>query len=648
MCGLTGCWACVDPDGSQDGNVELMCNAIAHRGPDDQGIWSDSAAGITLGFRRLAIIDVSPAGHQPMASATGRYLISFNGEIYNFAAIRAQIGDNVEWRGHSDTEVLLAAVERWGVRAAVEQCAGMFAIALWDKQERTLHLIRDRLGEKPLYYGSFDGTLLFGSELKALRAHPAWRGTIDRGALSLYLRHNYVPAPYSIYENVRKVLPGTIATFRDPAADPEITPYWSALDVAERGVRDPLTGGDADSVTQLESLMRRVIGDEMVADVPLGAFLSGGVDSSALVAIMQADSTQPVKTFTIGFDEDAHNEAPYAHAVAQHLGTDHTALYVTPQDAMDVIPRLPQIYDEPFADSSQIPTFLVAQLARQHVTVSLSGEGGDELFAGYNRYFWGERLWRRLERVPRGARAAVGSALLRVSPAGWDYAFATAAPLLPKRFRTATPGGKVHKVAAYMSADSSDALYRGLMTHWRDPDAITSAPERETILTGAGRPPSFAGVVNRMRYFDLVSELPDDILVKVDRATMAVGLESRAPFLHPDVVEFAWRIPPAQQVRDGQGKWLLRQVLYKYVPRELIERPKMGFGVPIASWLRGPLRDWADELLAEARLRREGYLAPEPIRRAWDNHQIGVTDNSHLLWGVLMFQAWLEAEKATA
>ncbi|MEO9255632.1 MAG: asparagine synthase (glutamine-hydrolyzing), partial [Tepidiformaceae bacterium] len=499
--------------------------------------------------------------------------------------------------------MLLAALEQLGVRAAIERCKGMFAIALWDREACALHLVRDRLGEKPLYYGAFEGTLLFGSELKALRAHPAWRGKIDRQALSLYLRHNYIPAPYSIYENVRKVVPGTIATFRSPGEPPETTTYWSALAAAERGVNTPLTGGDADSIAKLESLMRRVIGDEMVSDVPLGAFLSGGVDSSALVAIMQADSTQPIRTFTIGFEEDEHNEAPHAQAVADHLGTDHTELYVTAADAIAVIPKLPDIYDEPFADSSQIPTFLVAELARKHVTVSLSGEGGDELFAGYNRYFWGERLWRRLQHVPRGARSAVGRALLGVSPAGWDSVFETAGPMLPKRFRTATPGGKVHKVAAFMGADSSDALYRGLMTHWRDPEAMTSAVEPETVLTRAIGMPSFAGVVNRMRYFDTVSELPDDILVKVDRATMANSLESRAPFLHPDVVEFAWRIPPSQLVRNGQGKWLLRQVLYKYVPRKLIERPKMGFGVPIASWLRGPLHDWADALLNEDRLR---------------------------------------------
>lgn len=579
-----------------------------------------------------------------MHSASGRYAAVFNGEIYNFTAIRSQLGPSVAWRGHSDTEVLLAAIERWGLRNAVERCSGMFAIVLWDRQQKLLHMVRDRLGEKPLYYGVFNDTLLFGSELKALRAHPAWRGTIDRSSLSLYLRHNYVPAPYSIYENVRKVVPSTIATFRSPSELPEITAYWSVLEVAERGVRNPLVDGDADSVAQLDSLMHRVIGDEMVADVPLGAFLSGGVDSSALVAVMQAESSQPIQTFTIGFDEAAHNEAPHAMAVAKHLGTDHTELYVTPSDAMSVIPRLPDIYDEPFADSSQIPTFLVAQLARQHVTVSLSGEGGDELFAGYNRYFWGDRLWRKLQHVPRGARAAVGRALLGVSPARWDSAFEITAPLLPKRFRTATPGSKVHKVASFMAEESPDSLYRGLMTHWRDPEAMTSAAEPQTVLTNVAATPTFEGVVDRMRYFDMVSELPDDILVKVDRASMATSLESRAPFLHPDVVEFAWRIPPSQQIRNGQGKWLLRQVLYKYVPRELIERPKMGFGVPIADWLRGPLREWADALISPDRLRREGYLAPEPIRSAWDEHQSGNTDNSHPLWGVLMFQAWLEVQ----
>jgi len=579
-----------------------------------------------------------------MHSASGRYAAVFNGEIYNFASIRSELGPSVVWRGHSDTEVLLAAIERWGLQNAIARCSGMFAIALWDRQEKMLHMVRDRLGEKPLYYGVFNDTLLFGSELKALRAHPAWRGTIDRNSLSLYLRHNYVPAPYSIYENVRKIVPGTIATFRAPSAPPEITTYWSVLEVAERGVRNPLRDGDAASVAQLDSLMHRIIGDEMVADVPLGAFLSGGVDSSALVAIMQTESSQPIQTFTIGFEEAAHNEAPHAMAVAKHIGTDHTELYVTPGDAMGVIPKLPEIYDEPFADSSQIPTFLVAQLARQHVTVSLSGEGGDELFAGYNRYFWGDRLWRKLQHIPRGARASVGRALLGISPARWDSAFEIAAPFLPERFRTATPGGKVHKVASFMAEESADSLYRGLMTHWKEPAAITSVAEPQTVLTSVAALPTFDAVVDRMRYFDLVSELPDDILVKVDRASMATSLESRAPFLHPDVVEFAWRIPPSQQIRNGQGKWLLRQVLYKYVPRELIERPKMGFGVPIADWLRGPLREWADALISEDRLRREGYLAPDPIRAAWDEHQSGDTDNSHRLWGVLMFQAWLEVQ----
>lgn len=645
MCGFAGYWSASKAGENPEAVLNCMTAAIAHRGPDDGGAWCEVGTGIALGFRRLSILDLSPAGHQPMASSSGRYVIVFNGEIYNFAELRHQLGPGHSYRGHSDTEILLAAVEQWGLRETIERAVGMFAIVLWDRTERALHLVRDRMGEKPLYYGVLGGTLLFGSELKALKQHPSWTGEIDRGSVALYLRHNYVPAPHSIFANVRKVVPGTIVTFREPSSEPpEITTYWSALEMAERGIAEPISADDPELVEQLDVLLRKTIKGEVVADVPLGAFLSGGVDSSALVALMQAQSSSRIKTFTIGFNETGYNEATHAKAVADHLGTDHTELYVTSEEAMDVVPLMPSVYDEPFADSSQIPTFLVAKLARRDVTVSLSGEGGDELFAGYNRYFWGERLWNGMAKVPRPLRSAMGRSIKSISPAGWDGAFAAAGEMLPRRLRAVTPGHKVHKVASFMGARTPDDLYRGLMTHWPDPAGIAGVAEPETVLTRRAAQPSFDGVIDRMRYFDLVSELPDDILVKVDRATMAVSLESRAPFLDHRVVEFAWRIPVARQVRNGEGKWFLRQVLYKYVPRELIERPKMGFGVPIDVWLRGPLREWAAELLSPDRLEREGFFDPESIAQTWADHQSGRRNNAHLLWGILMFQAWYETQ----
>ena len=644
MCGFAGYWTSSNAETLPPGTLAAMTQCIVHRGPDDAGEWFEDGSDVALGFRRLAIIDLTPAGHQPMVSASGRYVVIFNGEIYNFAELRAElISAGYTFRGHSDTEILLAAVEKWGVADAAKRFVGMFAIALWDRERRSLHLIRDRFGEKPLYYGVMRGTLLFGSELKALRGNPAWDGTIDRGAVTLFLRHNYVPAPYTIYRQVRKVTPGTIVTFQQGQFDtPSVTPYWSALDMVQTCAANPMQGSDDEMVDRLDATLRRTIRDEMIADVPLGAFLSGGVDSSALVALMQAQSNKPVRTFTIGFNETGYNEATYAKAVAAHLGTDHTELYVTPDEARAVIPRLPVIYDEPFADSSQIPTFLVAQLARQHVTVSLSGEGGDELFGGYNRYFWGERLWRRLRPIPRAIRGAIGKSLRTVPPHRWDALMERATSVIPERYRVVTPGHKVHKTAAFLGAESADEMYRTVMTHWPDPAGITGTTEPRTVLTTPDSWPAFDNVVQRMMYFDLVSELPDDILVKVDRATMAVSLESRAPFLDHRVAEFAWRIPMHQKIRHGQGKWLLRQLLYRYVPQSLIERPKMGFGVPIDSWLRGPLREWAEALIAPSRLAREGFFDPETIQAAWREHQTGERNNAHLLWGVLMFQGWLE------
>jgi len=625
-----------------------MTDAIAHRGPDDCGHWCDENSQVGLGHRRLSIIDVSPLGHQPMGSRSGRYQIVFNGEIYNFETLRRDLltrGDT--FRGRSDTEVLLAAIERWGLAHALQRAVGMFALALWDREARTLSLARDRLGEKPLYYGIAGGSLLFGSELKALRAHPAWRGDIDRGAIALFLRHNYIPAPYSIYENVRKVVPGTIVTFGRPRLDAASTEtYWSARDAVENGTRDPMEVDERELIDRCEQRLKETIADEMISDVPLGAFLSGGVDSSLIVALMQAQSSRPVKTFTIGFHVKEYDEAQHAKAVAAHLGTEHTELYVTPQETMDVIPSLPQLYDEPFADASQVPTFLVAKLARQHVTVSLSGDGGDELFGGYYRYFWSKRLWSGIRYIPPSLRRGLSRGIRAVSPSRWDRIMATAHRALPSGAKMSIPGDRMHKLAGVLAVDTADDMYHELVSHWREPRAVAlGAQERATALTDRASWPALEEFVERMMYLDLVTYLPDDILVKVDRASMGVSLESRAPFLDHRVVEFAWRVPLRYKVRDGEGKWLLRQVLYRHVPRALIERPKMGFGIPIDRWLRGELRDWAEDLLSERRLRDGGFFAVDAVREKWAEHQSGARNWQYLLWDVIMFQAWHRAQQ---
>jgi asparagine synthase (glutamine-hydrolysing) len=652
MCGFAGFFTPLSNASDERLNVSAthMANALLHRGPDDCGIWVDSEVGIALGHRRLSIVDLSPQGHQPMLSACGRFVIAFNGEIYNHEIIRREL-DTLHacpsWRGHSDTEVMLAAIAHWGVVEAIKRSIGMFALALWDRKERVLHLIRDRLGEKPLYYGWMGDVFLFGSELKALRAHPAWGGEINRDALAALMRHNYIPAPYSIYKGIFKLLPGTILSLSfDGAAKNRFCtpmPYWSVEEVAESGVANPFSGTEEDAIEHLDGLLRQSVRQQMVADVPLGAFLSGGVDSSAVVALMQAQSDRPVKTFTIGFHEAGYNEAEHAKAVAQHLGTEHTELYVTPEQAMAVIPRLPTLYDEPFADSSQIPTFLVSQLARQHVTVSLSGDGGDELFGGYNRYFWGRDIWKRIGWMPSEMRVLIGKMLKGVSPQRWDDIFARLGPLLPSKLRQRIPGDKLHKLAEILGARQPEEMYQGLVSHWKDPDALViDGHEPPTVLTDRSQWADLEDFSHRMMYLDTMTYLPDDILAKVDRASMGVSLESRVPLLDHRVVEFAWRLPLSMKIRNGQGKWILRQVLYKYVPKELIERPKMGFGVPIDSWLRGPLREWAEDLLDEGRLRREGYFHPEPIRVKWLEHLSGKRNWQYHLWDVLMFQAWLE------
>lgn len=639
MCGIAGYWG-----GAHVGEtvVERMARRLQSRGPDDFGTWLDKSAGVGLGHRRLAILDLSPAGHQPMVSPCGRYVIVYNGEIYNHLELRMQLeaeGGHFAWHGYSDTETLLAALRHWGLQGALTRLNGMFAFAVWDASERTLVLARDRMGEKPLYYGRNGDTFLFGSELKALTAHPEWRGEIDRDVLALYMRHNCVPAPWSIYKGIAKLSPAHFVVIRDDGraiAEPQC--YWSLHDVAEQGTA--AAQGEANALTdELDGLLRSAIGMRMTADVPLGAFLSGGYDSSIVVALMQALSTRPVKTFSLGSGKEAYNEAKHAKVIARHLGTEHTELYVTPEQALDVVPRLPKIYDEPFADSSQIPTFLVSQLARQEVTVSLSGDGGDELFAGYNRHMVGPGTWRRVSAMPAGLRRMLGTAVGDIAQTDVDRW----SRCLPKRARVRNLANKLEKLGSALQAKDSIAFYKDLVSHWKNPaSAVSGAQELETVLDRHDAMPELPGLREQMMYLDLMSYLPDDILTKVDRASMAVGLEARVPLLDHRLVEFAWRVPSEYRYRDGKGKWLLRQVLDRYVPQEFMDRPKQGFGVPIGDWLRGPLRGWADELLSERRLRHEGFFEPRPIRKMWEEHLSGKRRGDYHLWDVLMFQSWLE------
>lgn len=636
MCGIVGFFR---PGGLPEAATEhlgRMSERIAHRGPDDRGIWLDADVGIALGHRRLSILDLSSAGHQPMTSASGRYVIVLNGEIYNYPCIRRELEASllsVAWRGHSDTEVLLAAFDEWGIEASLKKAGGMFAFALWDRRERTLTLARDRVGEKPLYYGWQGDIFLFGSELKALRAHPAFQAGIDRNVLALYLRHGYITAPHSIYQGIFKLPPGSFTQLElrsGPGGVPRPRTYWSLREVAQRGLTEPFAGSDSEAINELESELLKAVARQRIADVPLGAFLSGGVDSSAIVALMQAQTTLPVKTFTIGFHEDAYNEAQHARSVARHLGTDHTELIVTARDAREVIPRLPTLYDEPFGDSSAIPTFLVSQLARRHVTVALSGDGGDELFGGYKRYQRTSEIWSLMRRVPYVARKAMSfgvSAISRVSC-------------------TASARAKASRIAQYLSASDGPQVYAAQILQRHDTDVFVIAndcwhkePEENPVYARNDLYPT-------MMYTDLSTYLPDDILVKVDRASMAVGLEVRVPMLDRHVLEFAWRLPARLKVQRDTGKWLLRQVLRKYLPSSYFERPKMGFGIPVGEWLRGPLREWAESLLCEQRVRREGFLNPKLARQQWLGHLAGDSAGSDGLWHVLAFQSWLASVAA--
>jgi asparagine synthase (glutamine-hydrolysing) len=652
MCGFAGIID-LDHRTSEQGIraiVARMANTLRHRGPDDAGTWVDIAAGVALGHRRLSILDLSPAGHQPMVSASGRHVIVFNGEIYNSPQLRHELDQvtlgSLSFRGHSDTEVMLAAFEHWGVQRAISRMNGMFAFALWDRQERVLYLGRDRLGEKPVYYAWISKVFLFGSELKALRCHPDFRAGIDRDALALYFRHNCIPAPHSIYEGVRKLPPATILAVSGDTAGPAApSPYWSLNEVVERGVADPFSGSEQDAIGEFEILLRDAVKIRMLADVPLGAFLSGGVDSSTVVALMQAQSERPVKTFTIGSREPDYNEAGFARAVARHLGTEHTELFVTAAEAMAVIPFLPEIYDEPFADSSQIPTFLVAQLARRYMTVSLSGDGGDEVFGGYNRHVWNGRIWKLIRWAPRGARMAAARSIHRIPPYRWEALFRNLSLILPRSLMHRQCGYKLHKLAGILPACSPQAMYFALASHWREPESVVlGAKEPDTLLTRADAWPHLPEFAQQMMFLDAATYLPDDILTKVDRATMAVGLEARVPLLDHRVVEFAWRLPSSLKIRNGHGKWILRHLLRRYVPSQLIDRPKSGFGIPMHTWLRGPLRNWAESLLDTDRLRTEGFLNPQPIREKWEDFLSGNGAWQYHLWDVLMFQAWYSAQ----
>jgi asparagine synthase (glutamine-hydrolysing) len=623
--------------------AETMSAQIAHRGPDDSGCWSEPGAGIAFGFRRLAIIDLSAQGHQPMRSHSGKYTLVFNGEIYNYQALRRRLEvDGWRFNGQSDTEVICAAFERWGIEGAVKKFIGMFAIAVWDASTRHVSLIRDRLGIKPLFYFHRPGILTFGSELKALVAGPEFDATVDERALAAYLRYLYVPAPQTIYRHARKLLPGHILSVDNVAGSlPESTAFWSLDEAYHTGRQNPFEGSDSEAVQELSVLLSDAVRLRMQADVPLGALLSGGIDSSTVVALMQASTSRQTRTFSIAFPGSDHDESIHAARVAQRLGTDHTELAVTGADALAVVPQLPELFDEPFADPSQIPTYLVCKLARRSVTVALSGDGGDEVFAGYERYVQGERIIGGLRPIPTALRQAAGTAMGRVSAKTWERLAHRAAVVIPGLATHRFVGNKIRKFGNLLRHESEDTMYRSLLSVWQNPENLLTHPrnsqsriEKELSKTAA------MPLLDRMMLLDQQTYLADDLLAKVDRASMAVSLEARVPLLDHRVVEFAWRLKPDQKVRDGKGKWLLRQVLYSLVDPSLVDRPKVGFSVPLGDWLRDPLRGWAEDLLFGGMPESERLLQIGKTRPAWLRLQNGDDGAALDFWAVLMFESW--------
>ena len=645
MCGITGIVGAYGLGAEYlNASVSSMTDVLDYRGPDDHGVCIDERAGLAFGHRRLSILDLSVHGHQPMQSACGRYITVYNGEIYNFKDLRKElVNAGHSFRGHSDTEILLAAISEWGVEKALQRFNGMFALALWDKEQNQLYLARDRIGEKPLYYGWIGDVFVFGSELKSICAYPNFKAEVNREALSLYFRYRYVPSPYSIYKDIYKLPPGTVLTIS--AAEkrilPEPVPYWSLHNVVEEANAQPFLLDETELLDSFEQLLADAVEKRMIADVPLGAFLSGGIDSSTIVALMQSRSDQPVRTFSIGFNEAGYDEAVYAKAIASHIGTSHTELYVTARESMDIIPSLSRMYDEPFADCSQIPTHLVASLARNQVTVSLSGDGGDELFAGYWRHFMAMRIWNQTQHLPVTMRKLMSGAIRTLSPISWDKLRQSIDFLLPQKLQGFGVGDRAYKLANILDTRNEMEMYKALVSDWHDSEALvlnTSEPRLQLFEdVSKWDLPDFR---KKIMYLDAMSYLPGDILTKVDRASMAVSLEARVPFLDPEVIAFAWRVPMSMKVKDGKGKWLLRQLLARHVPESMFNRPKMGFAVPIDHWLRGPLRDWAEELLDTRKLEEQGMLNAVLVRKRWQEHLSGKRNWQNQLWSVLMYQAW--------